>query len=63
MNVKARRLALGLTQQQLADRAALNLTQYQKIEAGTTRPERMTLKNAAALARALEIPIEKLLED
>lgn len=63
MNLKARRLALGLTQQQLADRAELNLTQYQKIEAGTTHPERMTLKNAAALAKALEIPIEKLLED
>lgn len=63
MDIKARRRALGLTQQQLADRAGLNLTQYQKIEASTTRPDRMTLRNAAALARALEIPIEKLLED
>lgn len=63
MNLKARRLELGLTQQQLADRAEILLRQYQKIETGETRPERMTLKNAAALARALEIPIEKLLED
>lgn len=63
MNLKARRLELGLTQQQLADRAEILLRQYQKIETGETHPERMTLKNAAALARALEIPIEKLLED
>lgn len=63
MNLKARRLSLGLTLQQVADRAGMLLRQYQKIEAGETRPERMTLKNAAALAKALEIPIEKLLED
>ena len=63
MNLKARRLSLGLTLQQVADRAGILLRQYQKIEAGETHPERMTLKNAAALAKALEIPIEKLLED
>lgn len=63
MNIKARRLALGLTLQQVADRAGILLRQYQKIEAGETHPERMTLKNATALAKALEIPIEKLLED
>ena len=63
MNIKARRLALGLTHQQVADIAGILLRQYQKIEAGETHPKRMTLKNAAALARALEIPIEKLLED
>lgn len=63
MNLKERRLSLGLTQQKVADRAGLRLQQYQKIEAGTTHPDRMTLRNAAALAKALKIPIEKLLEE
>ena len=63
MDIKSRRLSLGLTQQKVADRAGLRLQQYQKIEAGTTHPDRMTLRNAAALAKALKIPIEKLLEE
>lgn len=63
MDIKTRRLSLGLTQQKVADRAGLRLQQYQKIEAGVTHPDRMTLRNAAALAKALKIPIEKLLEE
>lgn len=63
MNLKARRLELGLTQQQLADRAGMVYQQIQKWESGQRDIKKMSLESAAALARALEIPIEKLLED
>ena len=58
MNLKARRLALGLTQQQLADRAGMVYQQIQKWESGERDIKKMSLESAAALAHALEIPIE-----
>ena len=60
--IKELRQQRGLTQQELADRAEMHIRQVQKIEAGETLPEKMTLKNALALARALGVPVEELIE-
>lgn len=59
--IKELRQARGLTQQELADRAEMHIRQVQKIEAGETLTEKMTLKNALALARALGVPVEQLI--
>lgn len=63
MNLKARRLALGLTQQQLADRAGMVYQQIQKLETGERDLEKMTLKNALSLAKALKVKPEDLIKD
>lgn len=59
--IKELRQQRGLTQQELADRAEMHIRQIQKIEAGETLTEKMTLKNALSLARALGIPVEQLI--
>ena len=61
--VRERRLALGLTQAQLAKAAGINLRQIQKIEAGEIRIGNLTLANAAKLAGALGVSIEELLRE
>lgn len=53
----------GLTQQALAKKSGVNIRQIQRIESGESSIGNITLKNAAALADALEIPIEGLLEE
>lgn len=60
--IKKLRQQRGFTQQELADKAEMHVRQIQKFEAGETSPEKMTLKNALALARALGVPVEELLE-
>ena len=59
--LKALRQAAELTQQALADATGVHITQIQKMEAGTIQLQNVTLKTAAALARALRIDINTLL--
>lgn len=57
---KKAREAAGLTQQGLAERAKCDSSTVSRIERGTQTP---TLAIAAAIAKALGIPLEELLGD
>ncbi len=57
--LKARRIDLGLTQEELADRAGLNARHVQKLEAGELN---VTIGTLASLALALDVTITDLLE-
>lgn len=57
--LKARRIDLGLTQEELADRAGLNPRHVQKLEAGELN---VTIGTLASLALALDVTITDLLE-
>lgn len=61
MTIKDRRAELRMTQKALSAAAGINLRQIQKIEAGEIQIGNITLTNAAALARALGVKIEELL--
>lgn len=52
--LKARRQALGLTQQDVAERSGLKQTNYSKIEQGKTDPRYTTLQE---VARALSLEL------
>lgn len=56
------RRAAGLTQQQLADAAGINIRRVQKYEDGEAETKNMTLGTAAALAKALGAKPEDLLK-
>ncbi len=56
----AQRKAAGITQQVLADRAAIHVTQVRRYEAGTSQP---TLDVLRALALALNTSADSLLFD
>lgn len=56
------RIAAGLTQAQLAAASGVNPRQIQRIELGTSKAENLTLKNAVALASALGVKPEDLME-
>ena len=57
--VRERRLALGLTQQELADRAVLHRSYIGQIELGKRN---VTLKSAAKIAEALQTNVVSLLQ-
>jgi len=57
--VRGRRLALGLTQQELADRAGLHRSYIGEIELGRRN---VTLKSAAKIAKVLQVDVASLLE-
>lgn len=57
--VRERRLALGLTQQELADRAGLHRSYIGEIELGRRN---VTLKSAAKIAKVLQVDVASLLE-
>lgn len=59
VNLRACRLERGLTQEQLADRAALDRTYISGIERGERNP---SLVNLARLAEALQIPLFELMK-
>lgn len=44
----------NMTQKELADKTGINIRQIQKYESGEYNPENITLKNAVALADALD---------
>ena len=57
--VRERRAALGLSQEELASRAGVHRTYVGMIE----RAEKnITLENIQKIAKALEIPLEKLMD-
>jgi transcriptional regulator with XRE-family HTH domain len=62
VDLRELRKARGLSQKALAEKAGMHWGQVQKLEAGTIRPENITLRTAVQLAAALEIPVEDLLK-
>lgn len=52
----------GLTQQELAERAHMSVSQLQRLEYGERKVENLSLKTDLALARALNIEVEELYE-
>ena len=51
--MKDLRIQYGLTQQELADKAHMTVSQLQRIEYGERKTENLSLKTALALAKAL----------
>lgn len=58
----ARRIALGLTQRQLAERIGRVPQYVQKLEYGTIELKNITFERAAQLAAALELTLDQLAE-
>lgn len=56
-NIRARRAAVGLTQEQLAEQVGVSRQTVAKWEAGDTAPD---LANAAVLARVLDVSLDEL---
>lgn len=52
---------IGMTQQELADKTGINIRQIQKYECGEYDTGKMMLRNAIALADALECDVRELL--
>ena len=59
-SVHSLRLLRGLTQQELADKAHMTVSQLQRIEYGERKTENLSLKTALALAKALGVEVEEL---
>lgn len=59
--VQSLRAALGLTQKELAVKSGINIRQIQKYESGEYDTGKMMLKNAIALADALECDVREML--
>jgi len=57
--LKERRQILGLTQQQVADKAKIQLRQYQRFESGEQKLSSAAFKNACKVLEALEMDINK----
>ena len=58
--VRTRRMAAGLSQEELAERAGLHPTYVSMVERGVRNP---TLDVSARIAKALKVPLPKLLEE
>lgn len=59
--VRRLRVAAGMTQAALAERAGVNIRQIQKIESGEINSENLSLRNAVQIAAALDVAPEALL--
>ena len=59
-NIRRERTARGISQQELAERADLNIRNIQRIEAGQIN---VLLTTAVRLAGALECAVEKLIPE
>nr|DAE09395.1 MAG TPA: helix-turn-helix domain protein [Siphoviridae sp. ct96x5]DAJ39242.1 MAG TPA: helix-turn-helix domain protein [Caudoviricetes sp.] len=57
-----RRLVLELTQQQVADRAGIDLQQYRKFESGARDIRRSSFNIACRVIRALEMDVDKFFD-
>lgn len=55
------RSVMGMTQKELAEKSGINIRQIQKYESGEYDTGNMTLKNAVAIAKALECSTDDLL--
>lgn len=62
MGLRDIRKARGLTQIQLAELSGVNARQIQRVEIGESDMGNVTLRNALALAKALNVPVEALLD-
>lgn len=58
--VQTLRLVRGMTQQELAERANMTVSQLQRIEYGERKVENLSLKTAIALAAALGVKVEEM---
>lgn len=54
------RLVRGMTQQELADRAHMSISQLQRLEYGERKVENLSLKSALSLSKALGVGVEEL---
>lgn len=57
------RVATGMTQQQLAIKANMNLVTLQKLETGVNKINGARAETVLKLAKALNTTVEELLED
>lgn len=57
--LRERRIVLGLTQQQVADKAGIKLPQYQKFEGGQRNLRTASFQIACRVLEALELDIVK----
>lgn len=55
------RSSSGMTQKELSEKSGVNIRQIQRYESGSSGCENMTLKNAIAIADALECDVRSLL--
>lgn len=60
--LKFQRVALGMTQQQLAEASGVNVRQIRRVESGCSTEGNMTAKNLLAIADALGVDPHTLLE-
>lgn len=60
-NIRSLRTAVGLSQLSLSNKSGVNVRQIQKYESGEIDAGKMALKNAIALADALECDTRDLL--
>lgn len=58
--VQTLRLVRGMTQQELAERANMTVSQLQRIEYGERKVENLSLKTAIALASVLGVSVEEI---
>ncbi len=58
--IRELRLVRGLTQQELANRAHMSISQVQRLEYGERKVENLSLKSAKELAKALRVGVEVL---
>lgn len=59
--LKEYRRRAGMAQQELADKAGVNIRQIQKLESGENKIENTTLTNALRLADALGVDVRELI--
>lgn len=58
--IKRRRVELGLTQQQVADAASINIRPYQKFESGERKISSTSFRIGVAIADVLELDVHEL---
>lgn len=58
--LKSRRLALGLSQKEVAEKSGLAWAQVQRLDSGATPFSKITAKTAIALATALQMNMDDL---
>lgn len=58
--LKAQRERLGMTQQQIADIASINIRLYQRLESGERALSRTSFRIGVAVADALELDVHDL---
>lgn len=61
-NLRRLRKAAGLTQKQLAEASGVHARQIQRVESGDSAAANLTLQNALALAAALGVRPEELID-